>query len=168
MYDPKALVEIMPSLCGGLGMVVLNWSFVENNLDHWTAIAYADFGGSSIEAELPRQFGRKVKFLRKCFRRIPELSTFQDECTTYIDRAEAISTTRHYLVHGVLKGFDPENYESFTFAKIDVSEDKNDHVVGELTIPGAKLLAVGLELLDMIGKGQSLSTRLIKAAEAKY
>jgi hypothetical protein len=170
MYDlatSKSIPEeILPALYSSIGMIVTNWSFVENALDHWTAIVFHDFGGSKIEAEMPRMFGRKVKFLSKCFRRIEALSPFKDDAMKVIRRACELSDMRHFVVHGVLSGFDAEDSETFVFRKIDVSEDKKQHLLGEMRLPGEHLVMGGTELINMASFAQKVSARLLDATEA--
>jgi hypothetical protein len=157
--------SIMPALFANAGMIVMNWAFVENSLDYWTAIAFHDHNGSTIEPELPRQFGRKITFLRKAFRRLPGLHQFQDEAIGFLDRARHHSNVRHYIVHGVLSGFDAADDETFIFRKIDIDENKTQHVAGTLRIKGAALIAVANDLLAMAQTGQSVAQRMLDALE---
>jgi hypothetical protein len=147
-------------------MIVTNWSFVENALDHWTAIVFHDFNGASIEKEMPRMFGRKVKFLSKCFRRIEALSPFKEDAMKVIRRCCELSDMRHFVVHGVLSGFDADDNETFVFRKIDVSEDKKEHVLGEMRLPGDHLVIAGTELIQMAAFAQKVSARLLDAVKA--
>jgi hypothetical protein len=158
--------EVLPALFGAIGMIVTNWSFVENSLDHWTALTFHDFGGSDIEAEMPRMFGRKVKFLSKCFKRIEKLAPYRDDAAKVLSRIVELSDLRHYIVHGVLSGFDAENEATFLYRKIDVSDDKKIHVLGEMHIPGQHLIMAGTELINMANFAQQLSARLIQASES--
>lgn len=167
MRQPSVPEKVMPSLFANVGMIVMNWSFVENSLDAWTAIAFQDCNGSSIERELPRQFDRKMRFLRKCFNRLPELTPWKNEALAYLDRAKALSVVRHYVVHGVLWDFDSANNESFTFQKIDLDENKTQHMLGSLTIAGEDLIASANELLGMASQGQKITHFMLNAFEAE-
>jgi len=148
-------------------MIVTNWSFAENGLDHWTAIVFHDFGGSNIEKEMPRMFGRKVSFLKACFRKIDDLAPFKEDASKFITRMVELSDMRHYVVHGVLAGFDKEDQETFVFRKIDVSEDKKEHVLGEMRLPGDHLVLGGVELIDLASFAQKLSARMVQAIKGK-
>ena len=146
-------------------MIAVNWSFVENSLDSWAASAFSSYGGNQIEKEMPRQFSRKVKFLRKCFNRLPGLSPFAAHSTAILERATALADTRHYVIHGVLAGFIADEDETFVFRKIDISDDKQSHVLGELRIPGRHLIMAGNELLVMASHAQQISARILNAIE---
>lgn len=169
MANPDLLPpeEVMPSLFANIGMIVLNWNFAENNLDAWTALAYGGCGGSAIEKEIPRQFGRKVAFLRKAFNRLDPLKPFAAEALPYVERAKVLSDVRHYVAHGVLQGFDAADNETFIFQKLDISAEKTAHILGELRIPGEHLIRAANELLLMAAYGQKLTLRIVKALEAQ-
>jgi len=158
--------EIMPSLFSCVGMIVVNWTFIENALDGWACAAFHDYPDLRVEKELPRQFGRKLDFLRKSFRRIPGLSPFESEALAFLDRARELSGVRDSVVHGTLSDFDPQD-EVFTFSKIDLTKDKRQHVFGELRIRGADLVSAADELLAMAAQAQELSLRLLKLTEAQ-
>lgn len=148
-------------------MIVVQWVFVETALDYWCAIAFQDCGGDAIEAELPRQFKRKVRFLRKAFRQLPQLDRFQGEALPFIEAAVRISNIRHYVTHGALSGFDHADDETFIFNKMDVGEDKVSHIIGTLRIKGADLLAAGLELMELVKGTSDLTDRIMDAIEPK-
>jgi len=165
MFKRTVPEELMPSLFSGVGMIVMNFAFVENALDAWTALAYHDFGGSRIEKEMPRQFGRKVTFLRKCFSRLDGLKPFSQEALAIVNRARELSDTRHYVAHGVLAGFDAEDDETFYFRKIDISDDKTEHVLGEMRLPGQHIIWASTELAMMAVAGQKLTARISESVK---
>ncbi|MCD1634144.1 hypothetical protein K7H91_10190 [Martelella mediterranea] len=156
--------EVIPDLYAMVGMVIANWTFVENSLDAWAAIAYHDHGGNKVEPELPRQFSRKVKFLRKCFNRLSSLAPFKEEALSLISKSEGLSEVRHYVAHGVLSDFDQSD-ESFRFIKIDMTSDKKQHIIGELHITAVKLLQAGTDLVEMAAEGQRITGNLLDAGE---
>lgn len=163
MKDRSVPEEIIPTTFSCVGMIIVNWTFVENALDAWTAIAFHEHNASSIERQLPKMFGRKVKFLKKCFRRLPGLAPFSDEAIAFIERANELSEIRHYVAHGTLSHFDTTD-ESFIFAKIGLSDDKQQHEFGELRILGTDLLTAGTKLTDMARQGQKLTYHIMKAS----
>jgi hypothetical protein len=48
MFKPTIPEELLPTLFSAVGMIVMNFSFVENTLDAMTAMAFRDFGGNAI------------------------------------------------------------------------------------------------------------------------
>jgi len=157
--------EVLGHLYTMTGMIVTNWSFLENALDHWTAITFQDFRSSEIESKMPRMLGEKIKFLSKCFRRIDGLAPFREDAMKVISRCEELSDMRHYVVHGVLSGYDAEDNATFVFRKIDVAKDKKEHVLGEMRLPANHLISAGTELINMAHFAQTISAHLIQASE---
>lgn len=156
--------EIVPTFYSCVGMIIVNWTFVENSLDAWSAIAFHDHGGSGIEAKLPKQFASKTSFLKKCFEHLPTLSPYANEARCFIDKVSDLSTIRHYVAHGTLSHFDPSD-ASFKFVKIDMTPDKKEHKFGELHILGTDLVKAGEELNDLAEQGQEITRRLLREDE---
>lgn len=166
LLDRSVPLDIIPHVFGSIGMIVVSWTFVENNLDAWSAITYHDHDGSSIEKKLPKPLSRKIGFLRKCFEQIDTLSTFTEEVIAYLDRVSALSETRHYVVHGVLSHYESSD-ASFLFMKIDMDAEKKQHIMGQLHILGIDLVKAGVELAEMAKTGQAITQRLLNATEEK-
>ncbi|HEY8595999.1 MAG TPA: hypothetical protein VIL84_12220 [Devosiaceae bacterium] len=166
MREPSVSPEIMPHIITSVGMLVLNWSFVENTLDMWTAIAYRDVGGDEIEKEIPKMFSRKVKYLRKCFRRLAPLAPHRKACLHFVERAKAISDIRHNIVHGTLSDYDPET-EMITFSILELNPDKTQHIAGKAKIVGRDLIGFANELLAMASTGPVLTQSILDSLESQ-
>ena len=156
--------DIIPHFYSSVGMIVVNWSFVENNLDAWSALVYHDHGGSSIERKLPKPISRKIKFLEKCFGALQTLTHVRDEAASYISRVKALSKIRNFVVHGVLSEFDPSD-ASFTFLRVDTDPEKKQHVLERLKILGTDLVHAGIELSELAKTGQGVTAKLLDASE---
>lgn len=158
--------EVMPALFSCVGMIVVNWTFIENALDGWASVAFHDYPALRVEADLPRQFSRKVRFLRKSFRKIPGLAPFKDEAIRLLDRAKELQPIRDHMAHSTLSDYDPENGK-FTFSNIGLSDDNRQHRFGELEILQGNLVSVADELLAMVPQAQHLSLRLLQLSESQ-
>jgi len=165
MVDRPISEELMPALYTNAGMIVLNWTLVESSFDHWTAIAFHSKGGSELEAELPRMFGRKMTFLSKAFKRLPGLAPFASEALVCVGRANKLSELRHYVAHGMATHFDADNDETFTFQKTDITDDKQWHYTGTLRVKGSDLAGASVELTKLAQQTQALTLRLLETLE---
>lgn len=166
--ERSVLREIVPSIYATIGMIVVNWAFVESILSMWTAIAYSDARGDKLaNGNMPRNFSDKVKYLRKCINSLPAFADEVEEMRTYVDRAKKLSNIRDHIVHGTLSDYDEANDEMFTFVKADVGKDKRQQVLGELSITGRDLVSAGNELLGMVHSGHLVTTRLVEAFKAE-
>jgi hypothetical protein len=62
-----------------IGRLTISWAHIEVGLDWLVRIAHHDLGGyERIEAEEPISLKRKLTYLRKAFRTLPELAAFAD------------------------------------------------------------------------------------------
>jgi hypothetical protein len=93
-------------LCGAIGHIIVNWTFVDTALSTWCAIVYHSVGGKHREPELPRNTSRKLTFLRRCFRRIDALKPYQAEALATLDAAERLAETRNFVAHGSISEYD--------------------------------------------------------------
>jgi hypothetical protein len=116
---------------------------------------------------MPRQLARKIRFLRKCFTRLDGLSPFATEALAIVNRLDQLSDTRHFVVHGVLSGFDAEADETFYFRKIDISDDKKQHILGEMRLPGQHIHWAAEELILMAHTGQELMLRIAQTVKSQ-
>jgi hypothetical protein len=139
---PSIPEEIFEPLCSAVGNFALNFAFVDRALDYWIIVIYHDLGGKSVEKEIPRGFDRKLKFLRRCFKQIHALAPFATECLDCLEKAKALSNSRHYVVHGVLSDYIPEGH-IFVFVNLNTNPSKTMHKLSKLSISAFKLLKQG-------------------------
>ena len=151
--------NLFPPLSMAVGQLILSWSFVEVSLDQWVAVVYQGVGGKQIEREIPRGLDRKIKFLRRCFKRIPALEPFAEEATDILSRAKKLSSIRHTIVHGFVSKYDPHT-QTMTFVKLDARKDRDIHRVNETPLTFAQLLDAGGECLNLSTDSARLAKRL--------
>jgi hypothetical protein len=87
-----------------LGAFALNWSVMEMGLDFWAAVVWHQYGGKNTAKENPKNLGRKVEFLRKCQQDCPALEPVAAASLCHLDEVDALTTTRHHIVHGAVHG----------------------------------------------------------------
>jgi hypothetical protein len=63
--------RVHDDLCRAVGYVIVNWAFVDNTLSMWAAEVYHSAGGKHKEAEIPRNFGRKIRSCGAAFGKSP-------------------------------------------------------------------------------------------------
>lgn len=162
MNDEK---EEFESLCTLIGFVVVNWALAEQSLDHLVETIYAqcggECGGESFDKEIPRSFDRKVKFLRKAFRKSAPLQVFAEDGNKLLNRMVPLSKKRHDLVHGVVVSIEAVN-GTFPIDKLDYVGQKNimrriefnpqsiDALIGELLELGGDMARFGTALADRL------------------
>jgi len=160
--DNKLLLsEAYAPLSGALGHVVLGWSFIETSFSHWIATIYKPLRADKIEREIPIQFKRKTKFLKRCFNQVTPLNAFRDEALDLINVAHQLNDHRNFLLHGVLSTYDRQDHE-FKFVRLNVPKhDRQMHYAETRTYTIEKILEIGGECHETSTKCIDLSERLI-------
>lgn len=87
---------------GAIGRLTISWAQLEVGLDSMVRIIYYGFKGSKIEAEVPRNLKRKIRFLRAAFKTLPIGKTAIDGYLNFLDRVQSAAETRHDIIHGVV------------------------------------------------------------------
>ena len=57
-----------------IGSITISWGLAEHCLDFIVALFFKKYGSKLNEKQLPKMLSPKVKFAKKCFSRIPELT----------------------------------------------------------------------------------------------
>jgi hypothetical protein len=79
----------------------MSWSILEIGIDHSILIVHEFLKSCrAFQPEPPRSLERKINFLRKCVRRLPELATFQQAVLDLMNRVTKASELRHDIIHG--------------------------------------------------------------------
>ncbi|WP_395018598.1 hypothetical protein [Dongia sp.] len=133
-----------------IGHLTVNWAYCEIALDGIIAIAFRQCGGSAIEPEAPASTKRKIAYLRKAFRDLPDFQEFEPDAIPLLDRAAALKNSRHEIVHSAVMtyGYNVEvfsikasgNTHKGSTAKRDlVAMNKDGHKATQLAIDLAEL-----------------------------
>ncbi|CAM9919129.1 unnamed protein product, partial [Phaeothamnion confervicola] len=111
-----------------IGALILNWALIESVLEKWVATIYHCADGKSIDAEIPRMYSPKVKFLRRCFNRLNALESFKPKAIEYLDEADRLAEIKSIVTHGAVSSFDPKS-EKIEFTRLDVDRQRSIHTV---------------------------------------
>jgi hypothetical protein len=148
----------LEALFKAIGFVVVQWGHAEQGLDLMVASIFRFYGKHPLLKRRPRNLEPKVKFLRECFAKLPELQEFSAESEKLLQRFASAGTKRNDLVHGGIVQLAVEN-NAFRFLKIDVSP-KEHHSIRSVVLDGADWPRYRKELLYLGKEGQSLAQRV--------
>ena len=153
---------MLPALCNAVGHVVVNWAFVEHSLDTWSTIIFHFSEGKRLYRMMQKNLGRKLEFLRRCFKTLKPLQPYSAEALQMLASAECLSLTRHFVVHGVPMQLNQETGAA-VFVKLDLIEEYTFHKINKLEIGVQELLDKGSECMDLTASMLKLSLRLLNA-----
>lgn len=128
-----------------MGLITVNWSFVEQGINHCVKITFHEFKGKYIayKNEFPLSLKNKISFLRKSLQNINGLSSFKDRGLLLMDRTTKLSKERHNMAHGVI--IDATN-TSLIIAKYDAKEL---HKIKQINFSINDFHSVGKKMLDL-------------------
>lgn len=151
--------DMKPLYCN-IGFVALQWAYVEQNIDMIVAIIYHFFNGKLLadKQEIPRSLTKKIPFINKCLKAIPDLAPFQAEGKALMTRANQFSKKRHDMIHSVLVKWNP-NPESFDFAKFDY--EKEIHRLREINFTANDYRQFGNNMTGLITELGQFCKRLL-------
>lgn len=122
-------------LCQCIGFVVVHWSLTEQQLDNWINVCANNCGGRPYlnGKGVPQGLKRKITFIKRCLRALPELAEFRTECAALLSRVLSALNRRHDLIHGAITELRPDPVTgAFKFRRIGYAGD--DHTFTEFTI----------------------------------
>jgi hypothetical protein len=148
----------LEALFKAIGFVVVQWGLAEAALDLMVASIFHFYGEHPLLKTRPRNLEPKIKFLRECFAKLPELQGFSAESEKLLQRFASAGTKRNDLVHGGIVERSVEN-NAFRFLKIDVSP-KERHSIRSVVLDDADWPRYRKELLYLGKEEQSLAQRV--------
>ena len=124
-------VEPSDRMLIALGAFALNWSVMEMGLDFWAAVVWHQFGGKDTAKENPKNLSRKVEFLRGCQTKCAALAPVAETSIGYLADVDALTDTRHHIVHGAVHGVDADG--SLQLVRL-VHDKRGFHSGSEITL----------------------------------
>jgi hypothetical protein len=97
----------LPKLYHAIGVIVTQWSFVEQSLDSCVALIYHAPGGDKLDDQIPASTLRKTDLIKRGLKKLPHLAPYRDDGLALIQRVMDTKDQRHQLVHSVLT--DPQH-----------------------------------------------------------
>jgi hypothetical protein len=119
-----------------IGRLATAWSFLEAGIDYSIMFLHSEFGGNAVEPEIPWSLQRKLKYLKKCFRRIERFKSQANAVAELMDIIRTASVMRHDIIHGFAIGH-PEGATQLEMIRL--LRDKGGN------IPDQKLFTVTIE-----------------------
>jgi len=155
----------LESLFKTVGFITVQWGFAEQSLDLMMASIFHSFDGDPLLKKRPRYLEPKVKLLRKCFTKFPELHQFTAESDELLSRFLAIGKKRNDLIHGAIANLSAEE-GAFKFLKVDVSPNEQ-HSVRVVYLRDEEWSEFRRELIRLGAEGNSLAKSVEKSANPK-
>jgi hypothetical protein len=155
--EPGSDIE---SLFKAVGFIAVQWGFVEQSLDLMLASIISCFDGDPLLEKRPQNLKPKVKLLRKCFTKFPELKQFSYESVGLLKRFLDIGEKRNDLMHGAIANISAKD-SAFKFLKVDVSPN-NQHSARLVYLRDEEWTEFRRKLIRLGKEEQALAQRVEK------
>ncbi len=141
----------LASIQRGVGAITLRWGRLELTLNLMIALIYHQIGGREIEPELPLMFGRRLRFLRRCFAQIEPLTPYRKEAVELFDLLADLAVVRETISHGGFVGVGEGGALSLQlhYSVLRPTKCKTGHRFEEHTLTMGELFEFG-DLADYI------------------
>jgi hypothetical protein len=120
MDKPPSKSEITEAneLCCAIGHVIVQWGFVEHNLNICVSTIWHNFGGNKIAKtiEIDKFQRRQIVFLRDCFKMLDSLSPFKDEGIPLLNRTATLLNERDDIIHSTYAGLWDDSFKFYQFS----------------------------------------------------
>jgi len=121
MENPYTKDEIkdINELCLAIGHVVVQWGFLEHNLNLCLGWVYSAYGGKKIakRKKMERFQRRQIDFMRDCFKNpnLQSLAPFKDEGISLLDRTATLINDRDDIIHSTYDGLYKGSFDFIQF-----------------------------------------------------
>lgn len=133
MATHNLTAETLAPLCPLAGELIINWSLMDSIIVKMVAAIYHAAGGKHEHPTMPFEFSRRVKFLRRCVKKIPALAPFASEMNEITRIAKVLLPIRDFIIHGAISAYDPDR-QVYTFEKLDIDYSDNMHEANRLHV----------------------------------
>jgi hypothetical protein len=141
-----------------LGRLVMCWAPLELMLDGICATLFHRFADGACEQELPRAFGRKISYVRRCLTGLPLLKPLRDTAVPLLDAIQGLADHWHWLIHGFnlaenpMLGAAEVEFGGLTREAKAYTFDKRRYTVPEISALSSQCLQVA-NVLGVAGHG---------------
>ena len=135
-FQPWRVSELYPHI----GKIMTQWGFLDFPVRAAVAAVHGLPAAKRIEQEPPRAMSRRLRFLRKTTRKIPELASFTERTADLCGRVAKFGEIRDGLAHGYPSFYE---IESGTIAFMRLDSGDTTHTSQELRITIPELIGAG-------------------------
>jgi hypothetical protein len=143
-----------------VGRLTVAWALLESPIDAMVHIIHQRVGGHDIEREPPWGISKKLKFLRRCFRRIERLRPKTDEAIKLLLAIGPVADIRHDIIHGTVGPIPSKPQQQVRFSILTRGDAKPK--VRVLVTTTEAIHAQGESLIAMSNDAATIAEWLIK------
>lgn len=124
--QPSQDSQDLDTMAKAVGLVVLQWGQAEQSLEMLVALLWQALGGEIHAKRIPKMLETKLAFVRKCAALLPKLASHRERIEELANSFEALSVTRHDLIHGAPASIAPVD-GAFVFSRLEIRDGYHYH-----------------------------------------
>lgn len=160
IFPPKQ-IKAVRKLFLPIGHIVLQWSYVDTNLELCLKIISDHYDTNGIinnksKSQLTR---RKILLLIKCLNELPSLINFKKDGLGLMENAINISNVRNVIIHGTYAGFNDDD-GLYYFNKLVYDKQKREHFIEQYPYSLSGLAHLGKTIRDLATDMANFGLRL--------
>ena len=138
----KLELESINNLFAPVGHIVLQWSYVDLNLELCLNIISEDYDTINLIPTKSKYIltKRKIELFSQCLEQLPSLSSFRDEGLLIVKTAIQFNKVRNIIIHGTYAGVN--NDRSYNFHRL-VFNKQRGYIIEEYPYTLAGLIHLG-------------------------
>jgi len=146
----EAQLEAVKKLFLPIGHIVLQWSYVDSNLELCLKIIqeYHDTKNIISNKSKSKLTGRKIDLIEECLKKLPSLIPFKKDGLVIMEKALNISKKRNIIIHGTYAGFNTHD-GTYNFNKLVYNKQKKQHFIEQYSYTLSKIADLGKTILEL-------------------
>lgn len=128
-HPTKIEIDAINKLCHPIGHIVLEWSYVDLNLDLTLKIISEDYDTLNMinNTSMSKFAGNKIKLVSLCLEKLPSLNIFKNDGLAIMKKAKDICNERNDIIHSTYAGLN--NDGSFNFRKLVITKKTRRYII---------------------------------------
>jgi hypothetical protein len=157
--DDFSTQELM-DLYAVVGKLVIQWGMLEASMAATISIVYHQYGGKELSSLIPRNFAKRMDFLKLTFNQAPELAAYTVEARDLRSRVKELVIVRDFIAHGYLSGINRQTGE-YIFGKLDNNDDHSMHIQTMFRSTLVDLMAKTAQMGEILDISHGINARLV-------
>lgn len=124
-----AEIKEINKLSSPIGHIVLQWSYVDHNLDCCINIISKDFDTMDLinVKSMSKFAGKKIELIKLCLEQLPSMAVFKKDGLSIMKNASIICTKRNDIIHSTYAGINPDG--SYNFQRLIVVKKTHRFII---------------------------------------
>lgn len=132
-FDHGVTAELIERLSGPVGMITLNWPFIEQSMAQITEATADPVAAEGVAVRRENGIGERLKYLRRIFHEVAALKPYRPRSERIFAALAPLTELRHWCSHGRISKYDAAA-ETVTFVRINPDRTRSHHTIRHIEV----------------------------------